>query len=187
MVAGSILPVTIHKNQLYFLFGKENPMEDSAKGWSDFGGGVEHGETPYTTAIREGAEELSGFLGSPTDIETRLKNGFYKVMCNDYHIHLFFLPYDEKLPFYYNKNHHFLWEKIDKNVLNDSKCFEKIEIDWFSIEDIKRRKKEFRSFYREIVDSVLENLPQIRQFIKLQSVKKKTKKRIHQKRKTVKK
>jgi 8-oxo-dGTP pyrophosphatase MutT (NUDIX family) len=56
MVAGSILPVTIHKNKLYFLFGKENPLEDSAKGWSDFGGGVEAGETPYQTALREGGE-----------------------------------------------------------------------------------------------------------------------------------
>ena len=61
MVAGSILPVAIHKNQLYFLFGKENPMEDSAKGWSDFGGKMENGETPYTAALREGSEELTGF------------------------------------------------------------------------------------------------------------------------------
>jgi len=40
MVAGSILPVAYYKNKLYFLFGKENPMEDSSKGFSDFGGGV---------------------------------------------------------------------------------------------------------------------------------------------------
>lgn len=45
MVAGSILPVTIHNGKLYFLFGKESPMEDSAKGWSDFGGRVDPGET----------------------------------------------------------------------------------------------------------------------------------------------
>ena len=69
MVAGSILPVTIYKNQLYFLFGKENPMENSSKGWSDFGGGLEHGETPYITALREGSEELTGFLGKSSDID----------------------------------------------------------------------------------------------------------------------
>ena len=33
MTAGSVLPVTIHKGQLLFLFGKENDMEDSAKGF----------------------------------------------------------------------------------------------------------------------------------------------------------
>ena len=55
MVAGSILPIAIYKNQLYFLFGKENPLEDSAKGWSDFGGKMEPGETPYKAAMREGS------------------------------------------------------------------------------------------------------------------------------------
>ena len=38
MVAGSILPIALNeKGELCFLFGKENPMEDSAKGFSDFG------------------------------------------------------------------------------------------------------------------------------------------------------
>ena len=46
MVAGSILPVCIYKNKLYFLFGKENNNEKDAKGWSDFGGGCESNETP---------------------------------------------------------------------------------------------------------------------------------------------
>ena len=36
MVAGSLLPVSFNeKNELCFLFGKENPMENSAKGYSD--------------------------------------------------------------------------------------------------------------------------------------------------------
>mgnify|MGYP005661278921 FL=1 len=63
MVAGSILPMAIHNNKLYFLFGKENPLEKSAKGWSDFGGRLENSETPFSAAIREGSEELTGFLG----------------------------------------------------------------------------------------------------------------------------
>ena len=64
MVAASILPITIHKNQLLFLFGKENELEDSAKGWSDFGGRVDPGETIFQGALREGSEELTGFLGN---------------------------------------------------------------------------------------------------------------------------
>ena len=65
MVAGSILPVALNENgELCFLFGKENPMEDSAKGYSDFGGRLEKGETPYEGALREGSEELTGFLGN---------------------------------------------------------------------------------------------------------------------------
>jgi predicted NUDIX family NTP pyrophosphohydrolase len=76
MVAGSILPITIHNNKLYFLFGKENPMEDSAKGWSDFGGRVDAGETPFTAALREGGEELTGFLGNNNKEIVEIENGF---------------------------------------------------------------------------------------------------------------
>jgi len=92
MVAGSILPVTIHKGKLYFLFGKENPLEDSAKGWSDFGGGCENGESPFETAMREGGEELTGFLGDGAKIRKLIKQnrGTYLVEHNGYHVHFFF-------------------------------------------------------------------------------------------------
>ena len=110
MVAGSILPVTIHNNKLYFLFGKENPSEKSAKGWSDFGGRLENKETPFEGAIREGSEELSGFLGNKSQLKAliRKNGGIYKLNYNNYHIHLFFIDYDENLPKYFNQNHHFL-------------------------------------------------------------------------------
>jgi hypothetical protein len=52
MTGSSVLPVTFHKGKLFFLFGKENPLEDSAKGYSDFGGGVESGESIFETAMR---------------------------------------------------------------------------------------------------------------------------------------
>ena len=167
MVAGSILPLTIHNNKLYFLFGKENPMEDSSKGFSDFGGGVEKGETPYKTALREGGEELSGFLGDGNNLRKIIKKngGIYKFSHNDYHIHMFFLEYDENLPKYYNQNHKFLWERMDKNVLNKSKLFEKIEIQWFSVTDIKQKIKEFRGFYQEIVLKLLSEVENIGKFI----------------------
>jgi 8-oxo-dGTP pyrophosphatase MutT (NUDIX family) len=167
MVAGSILPVTLHNNKLYFLFGKENPMEQSSKGWSDFGGGCEDGETPYETALREGGEELTGFLGDSKKIEKMIKqhSGIYKIVHNDYHVHLFFIDYDENLPKYYNNNHLFLWERMNKNTLNNSKLFEKIEIDWFSIKNIENRKGEFRNFYQEIIVKILSESKNIRKFI----------------------
>ena len=173
MVAGSILPVTIHNNKLYFLFGKENPMEDSAKGWSDFGGGVEKGETPFSTAMREGGEELTGFLGDGKQIKQLIqKNGVYKIKHNNYHVHIFFLEYDENLPKYYNNNHRFLWERMDKNFLSKTKLFEKIEINWFSIEDMVNKRGEFRNFYQEIVDKFIENKENIYKFIEKKSQKK---------------
>jgi hypothetical protein len=83
---------------------------------------------------------------------------------------MFRIEYDENLPKYYNANHKFLWERMNKKVLNDSKLFEKIEIQWFSIEDMKKRKNEFRMFYQEIVDQFLGDLEKITQFIKTRSM-----------------
>jgi 8-oxo-dGTP pyrophosphatase MutT (NUDIX family) len=174
MVAGSILPVTIHNGKLFFLFGKENPMEDSSKGWSDFGGAVDKGETPFTAALREGSEELTGFLGDKAQIKKLIQKGggVYKLIHNDYNVHIFFMDYDENLPKYYNQNHSFLWGRMNKKLLNDTKLFEKIEINWFSIEDMKKRKTEFRNFYQEIVDLFLSNIESIQKFIRQKSTRK---------------
>jgi 8-oxo-dGTP pyrophosphatase MutT (NUDIX family) len=180
MVAGSILPISIHNNKLYFLFGKENPLEDSAKGWSDFGGGVENGESPYKTALREGGEELTGFLGDGKTIQKLIKKngGIYKLTHNTYHVHMFFLEYDENLTLYYNRNHRFLWDRMNHTTLSETKLFEKIEINWFSIEDMKRRKKEFRNFYQEIVDDILADMENIQRFIQTKSKHNKTRKNL---------
>jgi 8-oxo-dGTP pyrophosphatase MutT (NUDIX family) len=179
MVAGSILPVTIHNNNLYFLFGKENSMEDSAKGWSDFGGRVESGETPFTAALREGAEELTGFLGNNSELHKLIKQngGTYNLQHNKYHVHLFFMPYDENLPKYYNQNHRFLWERMDKEVLNKTKLFEKIEVDWFSVDDLKKKRGSFRNFYQEIVDIFIEKIDSITSFVQKKERKTGTKNR----------
>jgi len=177
MVAGSILPIAFHNKKLYFLFGKENPMEDSSPGFSDFGGGVEKGETPYQTALRECSEEISGFFGDKASIAKMIQKhgGFYPVSYNDYHIHIVLIDYDENLPLYYNQNHRFLWERMNQTILNDSKLFEKIEIDWFSLKDIKRRKKEFRGFYQDILDRLLSELPAILRFFKTKHRSRKSK------------
>jgi hypothetical protein len=55
---------------------------------------------------------------------------------------------------------------MDKNVLNDSKYFEKQEIRWFSVEDMKRKKSKFRGFYREIIDMILGEMKNINSFVK---------------------
>jgi 8-oxo-dGTP pyrophosphatase MutT (NUDIX family) len=162
MPAGSILPVCIHKNQLYFLFGKENKFEDSSPGWADFGGGCEPNETPYQTAMREGSEELTGFLGSPSDLK---KYDTITFSHNDYHVHIIHVPYNETLVDCYNKNHDFLWKRMDNQLLSKSKLFEKEKIQWFSVNDMMKQKKIFRHFYREIVDILYEQRHQIRKWI----------------------
>jgi hypothetical protein len=166
MVAGSILPITIHNDKLLFLFGKENPDEKSAKGWSDFGGKIEHTETPFEGALREGSEELTGFLGNKSQLKKLIRNngGIYKLKLNSYHIHMFYIEYDENLPKYFNQNHHFLWNNMNHDTLNKTKLFEKIEIDWFSFEDMKKKRKYFRNFYQNITDLLYKNKENIESF-----------------------
>lgn len=158
MVGSSILPVTIHNKKLFFLFGKETPLETSAPGWSDFGGGMEPGETAIETALREGGEELTGFLGDAKQLKQHIKNhgGIYPINYEDkYHIHVIYIPYDENLPKHYNQNHQFLWDRMDHKLLQSTKLFEKIEIQWFSEAQAKTKRNEFRHFYREILDRIL--------------------------------
>ena len=156
MVAGSILPVAIHNNKLYFLFGKER-SNDSSPGWSDFGGGVENSETPLETALREGGEELTGFLGDSDDL-SKYKI-VHKILWGVYHLHVILIKYDENLPIYYNNNHNFLWKRMNNDVLEKTKLFEKVNIEWFSPGQIKSRRSQFRGFYQNIVDLILKDLP----------------------------
>lgn len=174
MPGSSILPVALHNNKLYFLFGKENSMEKSAPGFSDFGGGIEKGETPFETAVREGGEELTGFLGSSSQIRRHIKKngGTYafthtnaKNSAQNYTVHIIKHPYDPYLPVHYNNNHRFLWNKMNRRLLSSTKLFEKIEIEWFCEDELRRRMSEYRPFYREVVDTLLRKLDQIRAFV----------------------
>jgi ADP-ribose pyrophosphatase YjhB (NUDIX family) len=150
------------------LFGKENSLADTP-GWSDFGGGVEAGESVHDTAMREGGEELTGFLGDAQEIENHIQKhgGTYDLNYNDqYHIHMFYMPYDEHLPKHYNRNHRFLWKRMNKRFLNNTRLFEKSEIKWFSENEIRSRKSEFRRFYQDILDRVLFEMPHITKFMR---------------------
>jgi 8-oxo-dGTP pyrophosphatase MutT (NUDIX family) len=170
-MGGSILPVTILNNQVYFLFGKEREIDENP-GWSDFGGGTDKGETLFQTAIREGSEELTGFLGDPQDIKKLLnKYGTFNIDFKSqghttYRCHIFPMVYDDKLTYYYNNNQRFLQKKLDPKIIRDSKIFEKTQIKWFSFEEIKKNHNEFRSFYQNIVDLIMENKNGIENFVR---------------------
>ena len=170
-MGGSILPVTIHNNKIWFLFGKERDIDENP-GWSDFGGGTDKGETFIQTAIREGVEELTGFLGSDSDVRKMLnKYGTYNIDYKSngyttYRCHIFPMEYDNLLPYYYNNNQTFLQKRLDPKIIRDTKIFEKTQIKWFSFDDIKKHHHEFRSFYQNIVDLILDNRSAIEGFVK---------------------
>ena len=166
MVGASILPVAIHKNKLYFLFGKENLNEKSAPGFSDFGGRCERGESIYQAALREGAEELTGFLGNENTLRKKIREngGYYKLSTQQYHVHIFLIDYDPNLPIYYNNNHSYLWKNTNYSI--NKHLFEKIEIQWFTIDDMIQKRTKFRNFYRKIVDIIIDNKNNIINYFK---------------------
>ena len=172
MVAVGILPVTLHNGELLFLFGKENDLERSAKGFSCFGGKQEPGESLLDTAAREGAEELSGFLGDSVVLKRLLReqHGRHPVVFRTdqgYHTFLLYIPYDETLVTCYNQHHRFLWHKLDKQWLSRTKCFEKSELRWFPVSDlVPRKQRVFRPFYRTVVNMLLANKDTIESFVR---------------------
>ena len=163
-----ILPVTVKNGKLHFLFGKENKFEKSAPGFSDFGGGGEKGETQLETAIREGGEELTGFLGTDDELRKMLKaSGVYTIDLPNgtYRTHIFHMKYDPYLEKYYNNNQQFIQKRLDPTVIKRSKIFEKAEIRWVCIDELKQMRPKFRHFFTPIVDQILENKDEIKALV----------------------
>ena len=179
-MGAGILPTTIHNNKLYFLFGKECKYEDTAPGFSDFGGGTDNNESFLSTAVREGGEELTGFLGNNTQVRKMLtKYGNYTIDYKadghkTYRTHIFPIVYDEYLPYYYNNNQCFLQKRLPAKVFKTTKIFEKAEIRWICIDDIVRSK--FRFWYQNIIDKIISQKADIKKFIE-SGLKKSTEKK----------
>jgi hypothetical protein len=171
-MGASILPITVHNGKILFLFGKERNIDENP-GWSDFGGGTDNNETFIETASREGAEEITGFLGEKNDIKKMLrKYGTFNIDYEDplgkygtYRCHICPIDYDEYLTKYYNNNQKFLQKHLSKKIIRDMKIFEKTEIKWFSFDEMQKNKNHFRKFYQKIVNLILKNKKNIIKFI----------------------
>jgi 8-oxo-dGTP pyrophosphatase MutT (NUDIX family) len=177
-MGASILPITVHNGKILLLFGKERDIDENP-GWSDFGGGTDKGETFLQTAVREGGEEMTGFLGSSEDIKRLLKRfGTFNLdfksdsRYGTYRCHIFPMEYDEYLPHYYNNNQRFLQKRLPASIIRDTKIFEKTQIRWFDINELAKRRSEFRGFYRNIIDLILENKTELEQFARKCNLKK---------------
>jgi len=163
-MGAGIIPTCIYKNKLHLLLGKENKYNNTP-GWSDFGGGREKGEAPFDTAIREGYEELAGFLGSKEYLKKHLKEkGTYKITDNIYTSYLFYYPYNKSLEIYYNNFYKCVEQKVDPSVIKSATIFEKSQIQWVSIDNIN--KLDIRSFYNPIIQKIIHEKRNIERFIK---------------------
>lgn len=163
-MGAGILPVAIHNNRVYLLFGKErNRPNETARGWADFGGGNDANETNIETAAREGAEELSGFLGDKSQMAKMLRSKKHVINVDKYKYTTYIVPvtYDKNLPNYFNNQCKFLKEYMEPKRLYHTTMYEKEEIKWFNITTLKKYRHIFRPFYREIIDKVIEEKKEI--------------------------
>ena len=112
-MGGGIIPIAVHNKKLFLLFGRE--VED--KMWGDFGGGREGKETRFQTAIREGCEELDGFLGCESALKKLVTDNLVaQVDTETLRTYLFEINYDENLPFYFNNHHKFIHKHLPHKV-----------------------------------------------------------------------
>jgi transcription termination factor NusB len=161
-MGGGALPVAYNKKnkKVYLLFGKENEyLNKDSPGWSDFGGGEKPGESALDTALREGCEELNGFFGCEGDIKRLVKDNLVKSLNHErYTTFLFQIDYDENLPVYFNNNYKFLKSHVNNLVRHSTNgLFEKSDIKWMTFDDLRKERGTFRSYYRNVVDVILEN------------------------------
>ena len=158
-MGAGILPVSIMNNKLMFLFGEERKRpKESARGWADFGGGSDKGESTIDTAAREGSEELTGFLGNQAKVAKLLKKPTVVITNKGVKYTTYIVPinYSRDLVTHFNNQATFFKKYVPINVLNKSVIYEKSCIKWYSIEDIKKNRSIFRDYYKVIVDEIIE-------------------------------
>ena len=171
-MGAGVLPIALYRGTLFLLLGQERHNNL----WGDFGGGTIKGEKSYKTAIREGTEELNGFLGNKNDFETIVTcNMILSITFDRYTSYIFKTNYDEKLPLYFTNVNNFaevyLKDKINiKDNINTKHngLFEKKQIKWFPLSEFREEKScdIFREYYKPILYSLLENEELIIKYIK---------------------
>ena len=100
---------------------------------------------------------MVGFLGT---LEELKKNATDKLIISlkspKYDSFLYYTPFDEKMPSYFNKNFACV-EKHKPEIFEKDGIYEKRQIEWFSFDELILRKEEFRKFYAdEFIPQILE-------------------------------
>ena len=152
-MGAGILPVTIFKGSILFLLGIEQNNY-----WCDFGGSSHNDESIFDTAIREGYEELDGFLGNKNKLENLVTNNLVsQYYTNRYTTYMFYVKPQVlcSIPYFFNNHRSFL---EDEKILSYKKegLFEKKELKLFNKKDLLVYYQDIRPFYRDIASQLLE-------------------------------
>ena len=152
-MGGGILPIAFHDGELYFLFGEEC----DERRWIDFGGGKEKGESILQTATRECYEEINGFFGSINELKQMVKhNLLLKINIENYSSFLVKMNYDPNLPIYFNNHNKFIKQNLPHLICKNG-LFEKRQIKWMTIDDLKQKRYSFRTYYNKTIEEIIRN------------------------------
>jgi len=155
-MGAGILPIALYRGTIYLLLGQERNNL-----WSDFGGSSNKNEKPFKTAIREGYEELNGFLGNIDELEEKVNsNLILSISYEKYTTYLFNINYDENLPNYFNNLNNFIEKNANDKIMDHNNgLFEKKQINWVNIKKYKNDNNilKLRPWYKPLIDSVIKN------------------------------
>ena len=156
-MGAGVLPVSLYKGTLFMLLGQERHNNL----WGDFGGSAYKGERPFKTAIREGTEELNGFLGDESEFETLVtSNLILSISYDKYTSYIFKTNYDKKLPTNFSNVNSFAEQHLkDKIDIEHNGLFEKKQIQWFPLSKLKDKNSQIRlrEFYKPLLETILKN------------------------------
>lgn len=156
-MGAGVLPVALYKGTLFLLLGQERKNNL----WSDFGGSAHKGEKPFKTAIREGVEELNGFLGDDNEFEALVtRNLILSISYDKYTSYIFKTNYDKKLPTYFSNVNKFAEQHLKDEIdIDHNGLFEKKQIQWFPLSKLKEDKSQIklREFYKPLLETILKN------------------------------
>ena len=156
-MGAGVLPVALYKGTLFLLLGQERKNNL----WADFGGSAKKDERPLKTAIREGTEELNGFLGDENEFEVLVtSNMIISISYDKYTSYIFKTNYDKKLPTYFSNVNKFAEQHLqDKIDIEHNGLFEKTQIQWFPLSKFKEDKSQIklREFYKPLFNSIIKN------------------------------
>ena len=153
-----ILPMAKHDGELYFLFGRERryPKWRDSKLWSDFGGAIDKGETKMDAAIREGYEEMNGFLGSIEDMKRLMHEKLVTVISStNYATFIVEIDYSEELANKFATLYDDIYKNDRNKLLKRDGMYEKDMAKWVSYKELQELKKESRVFYKKNISYII--------------------------------
>jgi hypothetical protein len=164
-MGGGILPIVIKDGNIYFLFSRESMYVNKTEDWRDFGGTPEKKETTKETAIREGWEESMGFLGDKKNIKQLIENHtVYVSKKGKYTTFVVDIKMTKKhweLPKKFREHYMKMFNK-DKSKISEKGFYEKDKLMWLKLENLNKKFKMFKPWYREIVKDIYYHFKQLK-------------------------